>query len=218
MFIGHYAPALVAAAYPKAPGLGTLFAAGQLVDFAFFAFVMTGTEKMRITPDIAVMNSMDLYHMPYTHSLLGTAVWAIAFALLIYFFTRNRAGAMIGGAVVLSHWFVDVLVHVPDLTLAGSPPKLGLGLWNHPWVEIPLELGITFAALIYLARATKGSDGSNKRLWILGGFLALIQLYNWTAPEPEAVTIAMPISAIAAFAAAALLAGWAGKNRQAISA
>ena len=35
MFIGHYAPAMIAATHPKAPGLGTLFVAGQLIDFGF---------------------------------------------------------------------------------------------------------------------------------------------------------------------------------------
>ena len=42
MFIGHYAPALVAATMPKAPRLGTLFIAAQLVDLAFFLFVLGG--------------------------------------------------------------------------------------------------------------------------------------------------------------------------------
>ena len=80
MFIGHYAPALVAAAYPKAPRLGTLFVAAQLVDLAFFAFVIVGVENMRITPGITAMNAMDLYDMPYTHSLAGSFVFAAALA------------------------------------------------------------------------------------------------------------------------------------------
>ena len=138
MFIGHFAPAMVAATHPKAPGLGSLFVAGQLLDFGFFGLALAGIENFRITPGITRMVPLDLYDMPYTHSLLGSAIWAAAFALLIWLFTRNRTGALIGGAVVLSHWFLDLVVHAPDLTLAGSPPKMGFALWNYPTIEMPL--------------------------------------------------------------------------------
>ena len=47
MFIGHYAPAFVAASSPKAQRLGALFVAAQLVDIAFFIFVLFGAEHMR---------------------------------------------------------------------------------------------------------------------------------------------------------------------------
>ena len=73
MFIGHYSAAFVAAALPKAPNLGTLFIAAQLVDVAFFTFVPLGIENMRIVTGMSAMNPMDLYDMPWTHSLVGAA-------------------------------------------------------------------------------------------------------------------------------------------------
>ena len=82
MFIGHFAPALIAATHKDAPRLPVLFVGAQLVDWAFFAFLLTGTEKMRFQQGISAMNPMDLYHMPYTHSLLGAAIWALGFAAL----------------------------------------------------------------------------------------------------------------------------------------
>lgn len=121
--------------------------AAQFVDFAFFIFVMSGVENMRITPGITAMNPMDLYDMPYTHSLAGTFGFAAIMAGGYWLLTKNMRGAIIAGGVVLSHWFLDVLVHVPDMTITGQPPKLGLGLWNHPFAEIPVELGITGLAL-----------------------------------------------------------------------
>jgi hypothetical protein len=62
-----------------------VFIGAQLVDWAFFALLLTGVEKMRVTPGISVMNPMDLYHMPYTHSLLGGrdlcgGIWHIGLA------------------------------------------------------------------------------------------------------------------------------------------
>ena len=109
MFIGHFAPAFAAAAVtPARPRLGLYFLAAQLVDWAFFAFVLVGIEDMRIVPGITAMNPMDLYHMPYTHSLLGSAGFAIGFAVLVWLFTRDRLASVLSGCVVLSaptsHW------------------------------------------------------------------------------------------------------------------
>lgn len=214
MFIGHFAPAMVAATHPKAPGLGTLFVAGQLVDFGFFGLALFGIEKFRITPGMTAMNPLDLYHMPYTHSLLGSGLWAFGFALLIWLFTRSKTGAVIGGLVVLSHWLLDLLVHIPDLTLVGAPPKLGFRLWNHPAIEMPLELLITFGALaFYVVRTRSTTPRSKLALVLLAILLLAFQLINWFGPEPVAADSAMMISALVAFAVAALAAGFVGKTR-----
>ena len=210
MFIGHFAPALLAATHPRAPKLATLFVAGQLVDWGFFALLLTGAEKMRVTPGITAMNPMDLYHMPYTHSLLGSTVWALGFAALIWLARRDRVAAGIGGAVVLSHWLLDLLVHGPDLTIAGSPPKLGLGLWNHPAVEMPLELALTFGALAFYLSRTRGPA-----LPAIGlaAILLALQAFNWFGPVAAEVTPATSYLAFFAYGLATLGAWWLGKTR-----
>ena len=209
MFIGHWAPALALAARPKAPGIGTLFVAGQLVDWAFFGLLLTGTEAMRVTPGISVMNPMDLYHMPYTHSLLGSAVFAAAFGALVLGLTKSRAAAGIAALAVLSHWFMDLLVHVPDLTLAGSPPKLGLGLWNYPAIEMPLELGLTFGALWLYVRARRPAP---LRVGVLAAVLLALQAFNWFGPVEPHVTTGTSLLAFFAYGAATLTAWWMGKS------
>ena len=209
MFIGHWAPALVAASRRKSAGIGTLFIAAQLVDWAFFALLLGGFEKMRFTPGISAMNPMDLYSMPYTHSLLGTLVFAGLFAWLLWGIHRDRMVALIGGAVVLSHWLLDLLVHVPDLTLWGQPPKLGLGLWNYPAIAIPLELGITAAALwLYWDRRRPGFS----KVAMLGLTLLLLQVINWLAPTEPDVTSGVSVLAFSAYALATLTAWWVGKS------
>lgn len=211
MFIGHWAPALAAAAAnKKSPGLGTLFVAAQLVDWGFFSLAWLGIEKVRVIPGHTVMNPMDLYHMPYTHSLLGSAVWAAGFAALLWVVLRDRSAALIGGAVVLAHWFLDLLVHAPDLTLAGSPPPLGLGLWNYPAIEMPLELGITFGALAWYAKARQGPV---LPVLALGGVLALIQAVNWFGPPPPEAGPELYGTALFAYALVTALAWWVGRTR-----
>ncbi len=212
MFIGHWAPALVAAAVShKAPRLGTLFFAAQLVDWAFFGLLMIGVEQMRFSPGISVMNPLDLYHMPWTHSLLGSAGFAAVFAGAIWLLSKSRTAALIGGAVVLSHWLLDLLVHVPDLTLAGSPPKLGLGLWNYPWIEMPLELGITFGALWFYAKKRRPAEG---RVLVLAALLVALQAFNWFGPVESEVTIGTSLLALAAYGLVTLTAQWVGESNR----
>ena len=212
MFIGHWAPALAAAAHPKAPGLGTLFLAGQLVDWAFFAFVLADIEHLRLSPGISVMNPMDLYHMPYTHSLAGALVFAAGFGALVWLATRSRAAALIGGAVVVSHWFVDLLVHVPDLTLWGDPPKFGLGLWNHPALAMPLELGLTALAFVVLTRARPPARRGLVALGLLAAVMLLVQMVNRFGPPPTKPDLAAAITVFTTYGVITLIAAWAGRR------
>lgn len=209
MFIGHWAPALAVAAKRRSPGLGTLFIAAQLIDWAFFLFVLLGVEHMRLTPGISAMSPLDLYFMPYTHSLLGALVWGGGTTVVVWALSRDRIAALLAGAVVVSHWLLDLLVHVPDLTIAGSPPKLGLGLWNYPLIEMPLELGITFGALWLYVRARQPAMN---RVWALAGLLLALQLFNWFGPVEPAVTPGTSYLALLAYGLVTLTAWWMGKS------
>ena len=212
MYIGHFTPAFVAAASsPRAPGLGTLFVAAQFVDLAFFTFVLGGVEQMRVVPGITAMNPMDLQHMPYTHSLAGNAAWAAGFGLAVGVALRSRTAGTIAALVALSHWFVDLLVHRPDLTLAGTPPKLGFGLWNQPLIAMPLELVLTGLAFWFYLMRTRGPVGP---VVALASALLLFQAINWFGPQPEAMTPALPLSALASYAVLIALAAWVGHSRR----
>jgi membrane protein DedA with SNARE-associated domain len=211
MFIGHFAPACVAATHRKAPSLPILFLGAQLIDWAFFGLLYLGVEKARLVPGISAMNPMDLYSMPYTHSLLGTLAWAAGFAVLIRVFGKSWVAAAIGFGVVVSHWVLDLLVHIPDLTLAGQPPKLGFGLWNHPLLEMPLELGMTALGLWLYARATGGLRPS---IWALAVILLVLQAINWFGPQPAEVTLSVTLLAWFGYAVATLGAWWAARTAQ----
>ena len=215
MFIGHFAPALFAAARPKAAGLGTLFVAAQLIDIGFAALLIPGIEAMRIVPGISAMNPMDLHHMPYTHSLLGTLIWAKIFGAIVWFATRRKEAAIGAALVVVSHWFIDLLAHIPDLTLYGMPPKLGFGLWDHPLVAMPLEILLIGGAFFHYMRRTSAPTG-NRRLWILAALLVFAQAVDWFGPKESAYSLAIPATMMFAYALLAGTAAWAGSNRKAI--
>lgn len=211
MFIGHFAPAFIAAAVsPRSPKLGTLFVAAQLVDWAFFSLALVGVKKMRIDPQASVMVPFDLYHMPYTHSLAGTLVWAAVFAAVVTVWQRNAMGGLLAGIVVFSHWMLDWLVHPADLTLAGSPPKYGLGLWDYPWIAIPLELLLIGGAFAFYVRRSHGPIGPPM---VLMGVMLLLQAVNWFGPHPTEAGAFLYLQALIAFGLLTVIAAWVSTNR-----
>ena len=211
MFIGHFAPALAARAITnEAPKLGTLFIAAQLVDIAFFVLVLGGIENMRITPGVTAMNPLDLYDFPITHSLLGTAAWALGFGLLVWFVLRSTVAATWAAVVVLSHWVLDWISHRPDLTLTGSGEKYGLGLWNYPAAAILVELAIFGLAFWFYVRRTKGPAAPPL---IMAAVMVGAQLYNWFGPEPVAADAGFLLLGLFAFGLFTALAYWVGSTR-----
>jgi len=190
MFIGHYAPAFAAKALRNSPSLAVCFVAVQLVDIGFFTLAYFGVEKWRPDPAINGIMPVDLYYMPFTHSLLGSAVWALAagaLAVLLAPRGRRAAAGVIVSLLVLSHWLLDLVVHRNDLgILDDEPNKLGFGLWDRPTVEIPLELGIVLAGLWIYVSATTARGAWGRRLpWIALLALLAMQFINWCTPMPQ---------------------------------
>lgn len=219
MFIGHYAPAFIAATSRRSPRLGTLFVAAQLVDISFFSLLLLKVEHLRLVPGATTMNPMDLYDMPWDHSLVGALGWALGFGLVIRLLGRDWTAAAIGAAVVLSHWFIDLLVHRPDLTLAGAPPAFGFGLWNYPAIEIPLELLLAFGGLWFFVSRTAATGAAGR--WspvVLAIGMAVLQAVNWLTPQPAAIIDPAPASTgvlgLFAYGVLSLLARWVARTRQ----
>ncbi len=217
MFIGHYAPAFaIKAARPDVP-LWHLFVAVQLVDFAWAGLVLAGIEKARITPRFLEASMLDLYHMPYTHALPSTILWAIGAALLYGLLVKNKTkGVAIAiGVAVLSHWVTDLLVHSKDLELWWGGPKLGFGLWASLPISQLLELGL-FLGAVWLYFKSSQPKPSPKR-WIgvaIVAFFVVIQLYS-LVPPPKLPTIQIfAIQALFAFSLFSVLAWVLERGRE----
>src|SRR5213075_2653334 len=140
MFVGHYGVSFAAKQAEPGLPLWVLFIAVQLLDVLWAPFVLLGIEKVRIVPGITASNPLDLYYMPYTHSLVAALLWS-AGAFVVYRLAMpegNTAALVVAGAV-FSHWVLDFVVHRPDLPLYDNAAKVGLGLWNLPAVALGLE-------------------------------------------------------------------------------
>jgi hypothetical protein len=113
MFVGHYGPSFAGNALKKSIPLWVLFVAVQLLDVFWSVFVLLGVEKVRIVPGITKTNPLDLYYMPYTHSLDGALVFALAAGLAYWLLRRvdGWLGAAVVSAAVFSHWILVLLGH-----------------------------------------------------------------------------------------------------------
>ena len=211
MFVGHYAGAFVASGLDKRLSLGAAFVCAQLVDYGWDAFVLTGIEHARIVPGLP-SNPLDLYHMPYSHSLVATLVWSAVAALLVFLVRRSAKLAAVVAFAVASHWLLDLIVHRQDLPLAGDDTmKLGAGLWNQPVLALVVELAVLFAAAAFYVRRTR----ANAR-WIAGflAVLTVIQILTVYGPLPPSLP-AMCATILVMYTVFALAARWV--ERRALS-
>jgi len=194
MFVGHYGVSFAAKKAEPAIPLWVLFIAVQLLDVLWAPFVLLGIEKVRIVPGFTASNPLDLYYMPYTHSLVAAIGWSVV-AFLVYRAVRPvppRAAAIVGLAV-FSHWVLDFLVHRPDLPLYDNTAKVGLGLWNLPALALGLEALLLFGAMwLYLRHTPRGTA-----MLAFGVVMLAIQAYVFFGPPPASDKAAAATALIA---------------------
>ncbi|HEU5041443.1 MAG TPA: hypothetical protein VFT84_11500, partial [Gemmatimonadales bacterium] len=157
-------------------------------------------------------------HYPITHSLVGTLGWALALGAIYYSWptrdtSRHWQAAAIVALAVLSHFPLDVLVHVPDLTIAGDDTThLGLGLWQHRGATLALELFTLAVGLaVYVVFRSRRHPVRAGRL--AGLVVVLVGIYLASVfgpPPPDVTTIA--IADIVGLLLLALFAGWVDRR------
>jgi hypothetical protein len=198
MFVGHYGVAFAVKTERNKIPLWVLFVAVQLLDFLWAPFVLLGIEKVRFVPGITATNALDLYYMPYTHSLIGALFWsAVAFAIykIGWRNSASNSAALLVGFAVFSHWLLDLIVHRPDLAIYDDTLKVGFGLWNYRGIEFVLEIGILlFGAMLYLKR--NGAIALKTSIIIFTAVLILIQTSNSFLRGPPSSDHAFTITAL----------------------
>ena len=210
MFVGHYSVSFAAKTAEKRIPLWLLFIAVQLIDVLWSIFVLLEIEKVRIVPGITASNALDLYYMPYTHSLLGVLCWSVLAYVVCQIVPslRGRRTGLILAAAVFSHWILDLIVHRPDLALFASVGKMGFGLWNYRGAAFALEMAVLFggAALLYRTAAHRA------RLIGFVIFLAALQIFGTFFFPPPPSDHAAAITALVLYIVLALMAWWVDRG------
>ena len=191
MFVGHFAVAFGAKKYAPGVSLGVLFLACQLADLLWPNLVLIGWERFEIEPGNTAMTPLSFLHYPYSHSLIALLVWGVLFGAL--YGLLNRAGvrvALVIGAVVFSHWVLDVLTHRPDMpiTLDSNSWRVGFGLWNAPFLAIAIEMSLFCAGVwLYVAHTQARDRIGSIGLWSLVAFLLVVYAANTLGPPPPSI-------------------------------
>ena len=182
MFIGHFALGYAAKRWVPRLSLAALFAAAAFADLLWPVLVALGIEHVRIAPGITAFTPLEFISYPYSHSLLTLTLLGALFAWIATRFAAPAASTVpdtsrmfvVVLALVISHWVLDVVTHLPDLPLYPGGPRLGLGLWNSVSGTIAVET-VLFAIGVWIyANATKARDPIGR--WAFAGVTAFLFL------------------------------------------
>lgn len=211
MLAGHYAPSFALRHGSPVP-LWVLFLAAQLVDIVWAALIILDVEQ--VTIDIAnypMSNPLALIleYMPYSHGLVATMGWAVL-AAIFGGMVWNLRGGLVIGACVVSHWFLDLLVHKPDLPLTGQEyaldlPLYGFDLWQRSLVgAFLLEAGLLLGAVaIYGRRAC-----IPKAFWIFAFLMLAVQAVSALALPIPTSPFSLGLTQLGLYFGLALAAWW----------
>jgi hypothetical protein len=211
MFIGHFALGFAAKRWTPRVSLAALFGAAQFADLLWPVLVAFGVEQVRIDPGNTASTPLDFVSYPYSHSLAALVLWGAIFGWIC---RRVVPGKLVFGvtfALVVSHWFLDVLVHRPDMPLYPGGPKFGFGLWNDVTPEKVLEIVMYIIGLWMYVRATRPRDGIGRwAFWSLAVFLLVGYLAS-SAPPPSVT--ALWVMALSLGGLTVAWTWWADKHR-----
>jgi hypothetical protein len=218
MFLGHYGVAFALKRIEPRVSLGTLFFSVALVDTMWGVFLLTGWEQARIFPGLTPVTPIEFTSYPITHSLVAGLIWATIAGAIVYSWpTRDtsrhhRLKAVVVAIAVASHWFLDLVVHIPDLPLAGdSSPKFGLALWRSLPATLVVEFAVFLAGFaLYLGWRSRSGKGRLGRVISLAGLLVILYLASLLGPPPTNMRMVAMVDIIGTLLLTAL-AAWADK-------
>ncbi len=200
---------MVKSAEPRL-NLGIVLIAALLTDVVLWLLVILGFEAI-LAPQSAGSARFFSFVFPYSHSLVASLIWSGLFAYAVSrawpcsMSGRGRAAALVFAAV-FSHFLLDLIVHVPDLPLAGADSlALGLGLWRHMPIALGLELTLAAAALWGYLRLGKPAPGRKLTvgaLVVLAGLLTVAGPYAPGELPPLAFVAASSLVALSVVVAA----------------
>jgi len=206
MFVGHYAVALAAKRAAPGTSLGWSFFAVQFLDVLWAPAILLGIEHARVVPGFLPASSLDLYDMPWTHSLAMALAWA-------WLYYRVSKVPMLG-ICVFSHWILDLVAHRPDLPITRGGPYVGLGLWRFREASFITESALLVIGLIIYLRATRAKNTAGR--YAMSAFVALmvvVEAVNIYGPPPPNITT-VAITAEASYLSLAAVAGWLDRMRE----
>lgn len=192
MLVGHLAAALGAKRVESRLPLGAAIAAAFGLDLLWPILLLLGVESVRVNRGDTAFTSLTFVSYPWSHSLLLVAAWS-GLAVLVgrRVYHSWRIGAVLG-ALLSSHWFLDVVTHRPDMPVWPDGPLVGLGLWHSIPGTLLVEGGLLAGGVWLYHRATSPVDRVGR--WALVALIVVTGLIwvsqPWSPPPPSATAVA----------------------------
>jgi len=179
MFVGHYAASFVAKGLEPRASLALLFIAAQFLDFVLFPLVLLGGEQLLLVPNATQSTHFELPFMPYSHSIWAALFWStIALIICRSLLNLSRTISLLVCFVVGSHWWLDLLVHTPDLAVwrifSSDASKWGFSLWNNVYLSFAIETCILLLSVAFYLKKTHATSKAGK--YLIPAFAALLLL------------------------------------------
>ncbi len=187
MFIGHLGAGLAMRKFDKKTNLAWFFISVLFLDLLLWTFVLLGFEQVIVPAEFEKLHYLKFF-FPYSHSLISAVAWSLLVYVAAEIITKRQLTAVLMGLGVLSHYFLDVIVHLPELTVFGdNSAVLGLGLWNHIYIALVVELAIYFAGLfIYLSETHGTGFGGKYGMYIFSVVLVAAAFVSQVlSPRPQ---------------------------------
>jgi hypothetical protein len=235
MVVGHFAAAMLGKSIAREIPLWHLLIAANLADFLWIFFNIIHIEDFAIkmagiSEYSSKMLGLDLFNMPWSHGLVPVLVWSTVAALIYRHLTpiKSPSVPIVVGMVCLSHWWLDLIVHRPDLPITVGGARFGFGFWSSAIASLVIELLLLALACFCYIRRTRLLP---KKLWqgdenwaqavrwrfaTFVGVMVIVQLFV-TFVNPIAIRSFFMIAFFALMLFVTWLGYWADNIRGAVS-
>jgi hypothetical protein len=183
MLVGHVAAALLVKQVKPRLSLGAALLASLLADLILFALVLADVEQVEFRTARTAAAPFRPLSVALSHSLVMTAVWGGALAVVYRGLMGRGSAAWSLAAVAISHWILDVIAQ-PVLPLGPTTPVY-VGSVLSRWIAVVMvvEAAIWVGALILYVRDSRSVNSAGRYVF-WGGVMAWT--YVWWANQAGA--------------------------------
>jgi hypothetical protein len=144
LFVGHFAIAFVLIfLFPQVP-IWVPLVGVSFPDLLWSVLVFAGKEEVVPDKNNPLQKAVQFRKFPYSHSFVLTNVISSAIGAILSLAMGNLTILPVFVLASVSHWLLDVVVHLPDLPVLGfdGDRKVGYGLWRWGRAAFIVELGL----------------------------------------------------------------------------